>query len=659
MPPLIRLDTSAATLARAATLYRTPSRHSHEPPSRSPATPSSSLTRLQRKVSSAISPVAIPLRRISVRGRPDAQSPKSPKSPRVTFGGIQEIEETIDELPPTEPIPPIDRFRNAVRQIIQMNRMKAMLVASDEPGLDARRNTMQSMYGTLNERCTIDVVDFGPVTATETRLNNDTLGTFLREHKRPSWAHVRWINVTSISWDVISTLALHYDLHPLAVEDIFGGEANTRTKSDYYLQHLFIRLLCHIPRDRMDCEETSDMYWRPTPERDVTSPEAEELTESEEEEEEKTQPLGHAVSPRNKRALRSLAGAGLMAAQPWARHGKEPSWGEQIFPHVPAASRRAAVLRRLSFLTGEARAQAAEDALVEELKKSQRVQVDKRNMYIFLLRDSTVISIHPTAYDTFFAPIMRRIHHPDTLLRAKATGSLLVHAIIDQVVQYADAMVQRFHTQALNFEHHVLTNPGTNIIRDVHIASADLKSHTATLKPILLMVRSLRVNDISRCVALAEDEGYALKNKKNIHGYMTRETLAYLADIEDQISYIIRSLNTYADTEELLLEYIFNFARLGMARSVRIYTKFVVTLLPPIIIAMYFGMNFEPMDSTLYNSEALFWKIAIPTLCGVILIFTYGSIYTRMKEFQKKLSFVRSDRRMFKSVRTVPHNPSL
>jgi hypothetical protein len=32
---------------------------------------------------------------------------------------------------------------------------------------------------------------------------------------RPEWSKVRWINVQGLSWDVITTLAVAFDLHPL------------------------------------------------------------------------------------------------------------------------------------------------------------------------------------------------------------------------------------------------------------------------------------------------------------------------------------------------------------------------------------------------------------------------------------------------------------
>ena len=50
------------------------------------------------------------------------------------------------------------------------------------------------------------------------QMGNEALPLFLTL-PRPDWAKVRWINIQGMSWDCILALALHFDLHPLAVED--------------------------------------------------------------------------------------------------------------------------------------------------------------------------------------------------------------------------------------------------------------------------------------------------------------------------------------------------------------------------------------------------------------------------------------------------------
>lgn len=39
------------------------------------------------------------------------------------------------------------------------------------------------------------------------------------------------------------------DLHPLALEDVLHQRGHARSKSDYYNQHLFLRVLCHALAD--------------------------------------------------------------------------------------------------------------------------------------------------------------------------------------------------------------------------------------------------------------------------------------------------------------------------------------------------------------------------------------------------------------------------
>lgn len=48
-------------------------------------------------------------------------------------------------------------------------------------------------------------------------------------------------------WDVIKPLTLHYDLHPLSVEDLLyhGNASSLRSKAEYFHQHLFLSLVAH------------------------------------------------------------------------------------------------------------------------------------------------------------------------------------------------------------------------------------------------------------------------------------------------------------------------------------------------------------------------------------------------------------------------------
>ncbi|KAF7374050.1 hypothetical protein MSAN_00285800 [Mycena sanguinolenta] len=67
--------------------------------------------------------------------------------------------------------------------------------------------------------------------------------------KRQPWIKVRWINVTSISWDIIKALSFKHEMHPLALEDVLHIRPHNVSKADYFLHHLFLRVLVHEVAD--------------------------------------------------------------------------------------------------------------------------------------------------------------------------------------------------------------------------------------------------------------------------------------------------------------------------------------------------------------------------------------------------------------------------
>jgi hypothetical protein len=46
----------------------------------------------------------------------------------------------------------------------------------------------------------------------------------------------------------------------LALEDVFHGHSQTRSKADYYPQHLFIQALCHLLVNPQEEEDPSSTY---------------------------------------------------------------------------------------------------------------------------------------------------------------------------------------------------------------------------------------------------------------------------------------------------------------------------------------------------------------------------------------------------------------
>ncbi|KAJ7045078.1 hypothetical protein C8F04DRAFT_1067632 [Mycena alexandri] len=145
---------------------------------------------------------------------------------------------------------PIEKFRSTVNKIMAMQRSTTILTsigAGAEPGIDPRRASMELQYRAVQQNCSIEVVDYSAVSSNFLNMRNsefvDWCGS--RKSKRPDWVKVRWINITGISWDVIKALSVIHELHPLALEDVFHTRPENLSKADYFLRHLFLRVLVH------------------------------------------------------------------------------------------------------------------------------------------------------------------------------------------------------------------------------------------------------------------------------------------------------------------------------------------------------------------------------------------------------------------------------
>lgn len=76
----------------------------------------------------------------------------------------------------------------------------------------------------------VSVIDYGSG-RTEQHLTVEDLPAML-EKGRPDWAHVRWINVVGLQDPgTLSALAKHYDLHPLAMEDVVHASARPKVET--------------------------------------------------------------------------------------------------------------------------------------------------------------------------------------------------------------------------------------------------------------------------------------------------------------------------------------------------------------------------------------------------------------------------------------------
>ena len=205
--------------------------------------------------------------------RPTKKSQKSNALPTVRT-------ETWQNLTPKE------KFRAAVRKVIALYRADGLSVlmangmyVGAEPGVDPRRIAAEATYSHMTDPCRIEIVDYSAIRNIHCVMSKDEFIDLMdtgspEPPAKPPWAKVRWINICGLSWDVIKAVSIAYsaffvplyigkhltcrtDLHPLALEDVFHGHSRTRSKADYYTQHLFLQVLCHLLAKPQEEEDSS------------------------------------------------------------------------------------------------------------------------------------------------------------------------------------------------------------------------------------------------------------------------------------------------------------------------------------------------------------------------------------------------------------------
>ncbi|KII94236.1 hypothetical protein PLICRDRAFT_101518 [Plicaturopsis crispa FD-325 SS-3] len=534
---------------------------------------------------------------------------------------------------------PVERFRASVKKVIQLHRTSTHLTSltggiGAEPGIDPRRESAYVNYGHIRQKCLIEVFDYSSVRHSYGRMTNSELVNLMQNGeacKKDPWVKVRWINVGGVSWDVISAIALRYDLHPLALEDVLSVRS-TRSKCDYYPKHLFLRMLCHtLGREEDEGPNMADELETVT---DLPRSESPVHMNSHEMEKLNSYDGGVLAGLPDDDSMPTLEDSTVFGSKFSTRRKGRPIDPESKVGYDRRAPKRSGALK-----IAEARRQRQRDKItIDQLKKGERVNVKLNPMSIFLTRDGTVISFYPVPDLEFTAPITARLRQRDTGLRKSADPSLLVQSLLDLIVDQALEIVDEYNGKILKLEHQILIRPQMKAVRQLHIFSGDLVMHKRTLEPIKTVIYGLRRYDRDRAAALIDsDRG---SDGTPVQGFISHKANIYLADVLDHMEFILTSVDMFAGVSENLINYTFNMASYEMNEVMRRLTLATIIFLPLTLLTGYFGMNFNVMPSVQNHSDILFWIIALPVSAVVIPMFTYPD-FVRMWHYLKKKTIVR------------------
>ncbi|KAJ6468376.1 magnesium transporter [Mycena sanguinolenta] len=569
---------------------------------------------------------------------PDLELGPAPTSPVRSTAPMSPTKHTVNTRvststrPPGTMVDPLHKFRHTVRKVIAMHRSTNVITGRGvgaEPGVDPRRASADAQFGGIKQDCVIEVADYSAVRSSFGRMTNREFINFMNDpaaSEREPWVKVRWINIGGMSWDVIKAVSIKYDLHPLALEDVFHTRSQTRSKADYYNQHLFLRVLCHELSDEESSFVSSAAQGSTLtdlPRSDSPTPFTDREAEMEMRE------MGKGDFGEDEKTLR---GTSSRRKRPIL-----PTNSSDIRTNTNPRSR----LTELSTIRHDAAAEVTkqrriEEAAIQALKSGERVNVKVSPMYIFLLRNGTVISMHSTPDLELTQPITRRLRQRDTGLRTSADPALLVQSLLDLLVDKALEVIDAYHVKIKKFEREILLKPKITTVRNLHILSGDLILHKRTLEPIRTVIYGLRRYDDDRAAALIDMTAEENKDIK-VRGFMSPKSKIYLADVFDHMEYILTSLEMFAGIGENLINYTFNMASYEMNEVMRRLTLATIIFLPLTLLTGYFGMNFDAMWSVHGHSDVVFWIIALPVMAIVLPIFIVPDIKRMIHYVQKRV----------------------
>ncbi|KAG6820662.1 hypothetical protein H0H93_013513 [Arthromyces matolae] len=515
---------------------------------------------------------------------------------------------------------PIERFRSAVRKVMALHRGTSYLAGNitrvgAEPGVNPRRASANLLYGHIRQDCVIEVIDYSSVRSSFGRMTNREFVSLMNDpgaSERESWAKVRWINISGMSWDVIKAVSIKYarlpvhspplDLHPLALEDVFHTDRQTRSKADYYSQHLFLRVLCHELGKEDDFSGSNGSILTESPRSSSPS----EMNDFRDADKEAMREDGGDERTMYDSAF-SKATTGLKKRRRFTFASSYP--GPDLEGNL---ARNGSSLSSLGkFMSGWSTKYRTElKTFVQNAKKRQKEVTNNVTL--------------------------NALKHRDTGLRNSADPALLVHALLDLVVDNALEVIDAFGAKINKFERTILLKSSVKAVRNLHILSGDLIFLKRTMEPVRTLVYGLRRYDLDRCQALIDTSDPKNADVKVV-GFMSHKSQIYLADVYDHMDYILSSLDMFADITENLIGYAFNLASYEMNQVMRRLTLATIIFLPLTLLTGYFGMNFEAMWSVNLHSDLLFWEIALPVMAVVVPMFMWSDIVELWHYVQKKM----------------------
>ncbi|KAG7783440.1 hypothetical protein KL910_003305 [Ogataea haglerorum] len=394
---------------------------------------------------------------------------------------------------------------------------------------------------------------------------------------RPLWSHVRWINVNGLSWEAISTIGKHYNLHRLSIEDMI--DIPQRTKVDLYPNHLFTVLpLIKVVRTNRPRDAAGNRH----------------------------------ASADDSKSLNSRASS---------LNTVDMTLSERI-----SDERKMRKLSDLDFSSfGEERKKSRKMRNLEIRRplKSKGLAVGIEQVSIFLTDDNTVITFFEHSAGDITRAILARLAARDTLLRTSDEASILLHSILDAIVDLVYPVTSAYGQRLNEIELDILTNPTISHTQELHLMINELANLKSRITPACNLIHQMR-------------------EVTNFRKFMSENSVLYMNDIYDHLVSYVDDIESMSRTIENLVNLIFNTLSVETNNSMKQLSLVTVVFLPLSFWAGYFGMNFEKFGN-LKEGVGFYWKVTIPFTCVLILLVMWRDIFKKVNYSRKYVARIMAD----------------
>ncbi|KAF6013137.1 hypothetical protein HII12_001852 [Brettanomyces bruxellensis] len=482
-------------------------------------------------------------------------------------------------------------------------RRNSSLLSSDSDGSDEdTTSSMNELYETASQY--LEQVD---------RSKNDLEKAF---KGRPKWSKVRWINVNGLSWEAISLIGDHYNLHRLAIEDMV--DIPQRTKVDMYPGHLFavlplLKLITmktplsmaassfvqlHLHHRKQKSSRASKLPVIHQPGRSVSSEAISPTATVSSFNPREDIPVDLEKNIRNRKY--SLHASRTRSRSQSSRSNliQFKTLNEMIMDDPNART-----LTESTLIPVNKESEAYKKVSRIESRRPlyrRNLGVGQEQLSIFLTDNGTVISFLEHSANDIEKAILPRLSSEYTLLRTSCDPSILFESIVDASVDLIYPVVTAYNKIMNEFEVEILTNPGMQRTAELHLMVNELTLLRSTIQPISSMVLQV-------------------KNQKIFRKFISENSTLYLSDIDDHLISYVQSLDSMTQTIENLLNLVFNILSVETNSSMQRLSLITVIFLPLTFWTGYYGMNFEKF-SDLERDVSFYWELSVPFCIGLMII---------------------------------------